>query len=112
VSEKLFIWVTLSSVVTIAAVLLWLRDRSRAARGIPEHQQKLSQQRNGAAATVFGIAFWIAWFVFHALRSAGSPRVLYALVAIGSFPILWRSFRRYRELAGTNSAKKPSRETL
>jgi hypothetical protein len=60
VRERVFVWVTLASVVAIAVALLWLRDRSRTARGIPEEQQKLSQQRNGAAAMVFGIAFWIA----------------------------------------------------
>jgi len=102
VSDRALIWIIFVGVATLAAILLWLRDRFRDLRHVPEAERKLSQQRNATGATAFVCLVWAAWFAFHAVKTAEiAPRIFSALVAMLLLQVSWRSYRQYRNLGKT-----------
>jgi hypothetical protein len=99
VSEQAAFWLIGAGVVSLAAFLLWLRDRVRDFRHVPEAERELSQQRNATGATAFVCFIWTAWFTFHAFEtSAIVPRVVFVLIAVVFLGIFWQSCRQYRKI--------------
>jgi hypothetical protein len=102
VSDQTVFWLIGAGVVSLAAVLLWLRDRFRDLRHVPEAERKLSQQRNATGATAFVSLVWTAWFAFHAFRTAATvPRAVFVLIALGFLGLFWQSYKQYRKIGGT-----------
>jgi len=102
VSDQNIFWLICAGVVTLAVLLLWLRDRFRDFRHVPEAERKLSERRNAAGAAAFGCLIWAAGFVFRAVETAAAvPRVVYVLIAIALIWISWRSYRDYRRIGET-----------
>jgi ammonia channel protein AmtB len=99
VSEQAAFWLIGAGVVSLAALLLWLRDRFRDFRHVPEAERKRSQQRNATGATAFVCLVWTAWFAFHAFQTAAvEPRVVFTLIAIAFLGVFWQSYKQYRKI--------------
>jgi hypothetical protein len=101
-SDQTIFWLVGAGVVTLAALLLWLRDRFRDFRHVPEAERKLGQQRNATGATAFVSLVWASWFVFHAIETAALvPRLIYLLVAIVLVRMCWQSYKQYQKIGRT-----------
>jgi hypothetical protein len=97
VSDNQIFWAFMVGVVALSGVLLWLRDRSRRLKHVPEAENKKSKQRNAVGASAFVSFVFSAVFAYHTLRPGHTvPRIVFGVLAIGLFSAFWASMRRYR----------------
>lgn len=105
--DDLFSVITIVSfmglVVGLAAVILWLRDRSRDRRGVPEWIRRRGQLKAARVATAYGILVsggGAISLIFSAIRVADHYQVLF--LALTAAVLLWglsRLFVAYRVLS-------------
>jgi hypothetical protein len=70
----------------ISLSVLWLRDKYRDFRQVPEAERRLDERRTTAGANTALFLFWAAGSALRALKEAVIvPRVVFALVAMVSF---------------------------
>jgi hypothetical protein len=100
VSNRAFFFL-IFGVVSLSVLLLWLRDKYRDYRHVPEAERKLDERRTAVGANSVVFLFWAAGSAFRALKeSAIVPRAVFALVAMVSFGMFWETYGRYRKIGG------------
>jgi hypothetical protein len=106
-SEQTLLWLILAGVVALAGLLLWLRDRYRDLRHIPEAERKLAERRNTEGARGFVCFFYAVMCVTRAVQiPTFFPRIYYVL---GAFLFAWlclRSYRNYQTIRTTMRTSK------
>jgi hypothetical protein len=94
-----FMWVLMVAVVGVAALLLWLRDRFRDLRHVPEAERKISEQKNAIGANAF-VCFMCGALCLYRLKQEPVliPGIYYAIGAalFASGSVI--GFVRYRKL--------------
>lgn len=111
-NERVAFWLGAAAVVALAALLLWLRDRVRDLRHVPESERKLSERRNAKGATAFVCLIWAAASAFGAVKSGTiAARLPCILVAAISSLICWQAFLEYRKIGSESTRRELDRKT-
>jgi hypothetical protein len=99
VSDRNLVLLLLAVAATLAAGLLWFRDRFRDLRHVSEAERRRSEQRNATGALALGDLIWAAAPVHGAFGPGDpAPRIAFGLVAIVLLAFFWRHFRQYRKI--------------
>jgi len=97
-SDKVF-WLGAVGILAFAALVLWLRDRVRDARHVPENERKLSERRNLRGATSFVCFLWAAGSAVRVVQTIGIvPRVMYTAMATVFVWISWHAYKGYHQI--------------
>jgi hypothetical protein len=98
-NDKLLVLLSVA-VISVAGLLLWLRDRFRDVRHVPEAERKISEQKNATGANAF-IFFICAALCFYRIKEEPVfiPGVYYAIGAVLFAVGFVRSYARYRKLS-------------
>jgi hypothetical protein len=102
VTDQETAWALGAAAVALSALLLWLRDRFRDLRHVPEAERKRSERRNAALGWAFLSFAYSAGFAYRAF-SAGDKgqRIAFGLAAVGLLGAFWSSVRLYRKIGRT-----------
>jgi hypothetical protein len=85
--------------VSLSVLLLWLRDKYRDFRHVPEAERKADERRTAVGANTVVFLFWAAGSAFRAVKEpAIVPRVVFALVAMVTLGMFLESYGRYRKI--------------
>jgi hypothetical protein len=105
-SNSIAVLLILVGTMVFAGIVLWLRDRFRDYRHIPETTRKLAERRSVEAATSVLFAFYFLLLTYQAIETTTLSRRIYYVSA--SVLCLWlcvRCFRNYMKIH-----VKPDRE--
>jgi membrane associated rhomboid family serine protease len=102
VSDQIGFWIFCAAIIALAAILLWLRDRYRDFRHVPESVRKLAEQKNSAGASAFVSGLFALTCVYRAFQAQTLlSRAVPAGIAIFLAWACVQRFRRYRKI-GSN----------
>ena len=93
-------WLLVAGVLSLAALLLWIRDRFRDLRHVPEEERKRSEARNALGASAL-VKFVSAAAALRFSIASGDPpwvRVGIGLIALVLFVSLWSTLNMYRKI--------------
>jgi hypothetical protein len=98
-SDQTLVWPMLAGAAMLAGLLLWLGDRLRDLRHIPEVERKLAEMRSAAGARGFVyLLFAVASFTRAIATPTFVPRIYYFLGAFLFAWICFQSYQRYRTI--------------
>jgi hypothetical protein len=98
-SDQTLFWLIGVGVITLAGLLLWLRDRFRDLRHVPEAERKLAERRSAAGARGFVYLVFAVASLTRAIATATFvPRIYYFLGAFLFAWICFQSYQRYRTI--------------
>ncbi|MFZ0643950.1 MAG: hypothetical protein WA744_09110 [Candidatus Acidiferrales bacterium] len=105
-SDQTVVWLILAGAAMLAGLVLWLRDRFRDLRHVPEAERKLAEQKSAVGAKGFLSFFFMAACVVRAIAiPTFVPRVCYFL---GAFLFAWTCFQCYRSYRMLGAKTKTS----
>jgi len=98
-SDQKLVWLLIGGGVTLSALLLWLRDRFRDFRHVPEAERKRDEQRSLIVVPLIMSSILAAFAVYDALKPGDMMRrVVAGVVAVGIIMSCWTSLKQYRKI--------------
>lgn len=98
-SDQTLFWLFAIVVIALAGIFLWVRDRFRDLRHVPEAARKLAEQRSAAGARGFVYFLFAVVSLTRAIATPTFvPRIYYFLGAFLFAWICFQSYQRYRTI--------------